>query len=172
MFICHRWIVVLVTTRNTFHNGLKQSLWKRSFWFAINNPPWGAYVHIAPEINSPSLFTGEYRQRKTNGKQTCRQLSVDVFVFRQAASVLQLVSFCWLLSLNVSRKSSVPCLILSVLMLILLSELQLHKHMFYLSVDHSFGNVIVSDGVTLSHIPVVVYGGFTRWISSCCHMFL
>lgn len=30
-FICHCWIVVVVTTGNTFHNGLKQSLWKQSF---------------------------------------------------------------------------------------------------------------------------------------------
>lgn len=47
-FICHCWVVVLVTTGDTFHNGLKQSLWKQSFWFAINNPPPGYIcVHCA-----------------------------------------------------------------------------------------------------------------------------
>lgn len=60
-FICHCWIVVLVTTGDTFHNGLKQSLWKQSFWFAINNPPTGAYVCIVQEMNSLS-FTGKQKE--------------------------------------------------------------------------------------------------------------
>lgn len=60
-FICHCWIVVLVTTGDTFHNGLKQSLWKQSFWFAINNPPPGTYVCIVQEINSVS-FTGKQKK--------------------------------------------------------------------------------------------------------------
>lgn len=34
-FICHGCIVVLVTSANTFPNGLKQSLWKQTFWSAI-----------------------------------------------------------------------------------------------------------------------------------------
>lgn len=49
-FICLCWIVVLVTTRDTFHNGLKQSLWKQSFWFAINNPPPGSCVCFVNRI--------------------------------------------------------------------------------------------------------------------------
>lgn len=39
--MCHRWIVVLVTTENTFHNGTRTVTMETKFfffWFAINKP--------------------------------------------------------------------------------------------------------------------------------------
>lgn len=72
--VCHRWIVVLVTTENTFHNGLEQSLWKQSFWFAINNLPAGAYVHIVEYKKKISLCSSDTEKkvaRKHSSLKTC-----------------------------------------------------------------------------------------------------
>lgn len=61
--IWHCWIVVVVTTGNSFHNGLKQSLWKQSFCSAINNPMctlWNLLSRKHIKVKHKGTFFHEY----------------------------------------------------------------------------------------------------------------